>query len=279
MNVEVASRIMELPNFSSTEDGKVHDEDEEDFFAEGGRDDKGVLELSGSDDEEDGDVPEMQKIRSNRNTPGNIPRNYSYSSFLTRSERHRLEGKDPPLTPQEAAKRKVKFPDNDEELETIHEVEAVADEDKKNYWLDGSDFDRFDNDVKVTVFRWRNHVSGDLKFDEDNNSIRGLEGTITGSSREDARNKWKHRQAVLKAINASRLDGKSLDSLDWEKIREVSLHNSLEQLKKAVALGVKDEQARVSAWTGNSSSAPHANPREINKKNKKKGFNLMFWKK
>jgi hypothetical protein len=279
MNVEVASRIMELPNFSTAEDGKVHDEDGEIFFAEAGSDDKGVLELSGSDDEEDGDVPEMQKISSNRNTPGNIPRNYSYSSFLTRSERHRLEGKDPPLTPQEAAKRKVKFPDNDEELETIHEVEPVADEEKKSYWLDGSDFDRFDNDVKITVFRWKNHMSGDLQFDEENNSIRGLEGTITGSSREDARKKWKHRQAVLTAISSARLDGKTLDTLDWEKIREVSLQNSLQHLKKAVALGVKDEQARVSAWTEISSSVSHVNPRENNKKNKKKGFNLMFWKK
>lgn len=274
MNVEVTRRIMEFPDFS-TENGKVSEDD--DFFV-ADISDKGVIEPSSSDDEEDGDVPEMQKISSNK--PGTISRNYSYSSFLTRSERHRLEGKDPPLSPQEAAKRKVKFPDNEQELETVHEVEPVADEEKKDYWLNGSDFDRFDNDVKVTMFRWKNHVSGDLTFDDDNNSIRGLEGTISGTSREDARNKWRHRQAVLKEISSARLNGKTLGTIDWERVREISLQNSAHQLRKAVALGLEDEQARVYAWNTNNDSVYRANSQESSKKkNKKKGFNLIFWKK
>lgn len=274
MSVEITSRTMEAPNFSSPDNDNV----DEDFFV-ADISDNDVEELS-SDDEEDGDVPEMQKISNNRNGPGNIPRNYSYTSFLTRSERNRIEGKDPPPTPQEAAKRKVKFPDNEHELETVHEVDPVADEEKKNYWLNGSDFDRFDNDVKITLFRWKNHVSGDLKFDETNNSIRGLEGTITGTARADAKDKWKHRQAVLKEISSARLNGKSLAAIDWERVREISLQNSIHQLEKAVERGKQDEQARVSAWNTIYDSVSEASSDESsNKKKKKKGFNLMFWKK
>lgn len=32
-----------------------------------------------------------------------------------------------------------------------------------------------DTDIDVTEMRWKNHIEGKIKFDEDNNTIRGIE--------------------------------------------------------------------------------------------------------
>jgi hypothetical protein len=79
-------------------------------------------------------------------------------------------GKDRPPSEEEASKRKVKFV-HDDQLETVHQVETVPDEIKSQYWMNGSDFDRLDKEVSLTKFRWENHKSGKIEFDEDENSV------------------------------------------------------------------------------------------------------------
>lgn len=104
------------------------------------------------------------------NPNASIRRVDSWTSFVTRSERNILLGKDKPPTQDEASKRKVKFV-HDDLLETVHEVETVPDDMKAQCWMNASDFDHLDKEVALTKFRWENHKSGKIKFDEEANSV------------------------------------------------------------------------------------------------------------
>jgi hypothetical protein len=172
-----------------------------------------------------------------------IRRTDSWENFMTRSQRNAVLGKDRPPSAEEARRRKVKFR-ADEKLEEVKEVEDVPEEDRPNYWLDNRDFDRFETEVKLTRFRWENHLSGKIKFDEENNSMRGLEYLQEGE-KIDA-NRWKHARSVLGEIHRQKMAGRK--QIDWEKVRETSSRLSSESSRRASELGKADEADRHRAW-------------------------------
>jgi hypothetical protein len=243
------------------------------------------VEDEDEDEEEDDDsVSSLAKIKKSSSfatTGMHIPRNQSFVSFLTRSERSHLMGKDKPPSLIESSKRKIRFHDN---LETVHTVELVPDNEKKHYWTNHVDFDRFENEIKLTKFRWENHKSGRIKFDEISSSIRGLEHMIkdgpTSKAGYGLTPTWKHSRKVLEEIHRQKTEEKkSNDSIDWEKVREASVKSSAPGYQHALDMGLADEVARDEAW--DESSATKKKPDSPNSKPRKKSWEsrLMFWKK
>ena len=117
---------------------------------------------------------------------------------MTRSQRTLELGKDKPPSKAEAAKRKVQFADH--ALEVVHEVVQVADEHKASVYMNNEDFDRMDKEVSLTKFRWDNHKAGKIKFDENKNSVRGLETVLQYDEKREL-SKWNHVRGVIGAIN------------------------------------------------------------------------------
>jgi hypothetical protein len=204
------------------------------------------------------------------NKPQLIKRNESYNNFLTRSQRLQILGKDKPPSPEEISQRKVRF--QEKVLEVVHEIPQVDPQDKEKIWLSNSDFDRQENEIKLTCFRWENHVKGSIPFDEDNNSIRGIEHLIdehTGNV------KWKHNRAVLHEINRQKIEHGKV--VDWHLVRQSSEKFSVDEHKKAAIVGKADEEAFLRAWNPESNKKVVAQEAKTTDKKKKKGF--LFWKK
>jgi hypothetical protein len=183
-------------------------------------------------------------------------RNYSFANFLTRSERNHLLGLDKAPEPEEAQRRSVKFRD-ESRLSVVHTIPRVEDEDKELVWFNSRDFSRFDTDTKVTIFRWENHITGKIKFDYDQNSIRGLENIInqqsrkkqpTGGARDDSTSKWTHIRNVISEVNRQKIEeGRTDKTLDWEKLRDVAQRVSVHTSKVALERGASDEFERKKA--------------------------------
>jgi hypothetical protein len=129
-------------------------------------------------------------------------------------------------------------------LPQIVEVEVVPEEDKSSYWLDYADFERFRTEAKLTKFRWENHMNGFIKFDEANNTLRGIESFVEGK-KTAPRMRSKHARSVLEEIQRQRKTGRAID---WEKVRQTSTRLSSEAVRRAVKLGKADEEARHKAW-------------------------------
>jgi len=226
------------------------------------------------DDDDDDSFDENAHLKQIR--PGaqesSIRRNDSFVSFMTRSERNAILGKDKPPSKEEAEKRSVKFK-IEPYLETVHLVEQVDDSEKDNVWLTNKDFDRQETEIKMTQFRWENHKEGKIPFDESKNTVRGLEHLFD----QQETSKWKHARAVLEEINRQKLKfgGKVVD---WTKVRQVSEQFSGESMKQAAAMGKADEEAYRQAW--DPSLSPITEKEEDNtKKKKKKKSSFLFWKK
>jgi len=204
-----------------------------------------------------------------------IRRNDSFASFLTRSERAALLGKDKPPSPEEERKRKVHFVE-DSELDTIHEVDLITEEDKPQVYMTGEDFGRIETDVKMTNFRWENHLAGKIKFDASTNTMRGLEHLDRDASRKSSMQKYKHNRAVMEEINRQKQDYDGTVR-DWEVVRKISQQFSVHSTNHAVELGRLDREAHQKAWNAGaatSASAASASPNQDKKKKKK-----FFWQK
>lgn len=217
---------------------------------------KTETEVTGDDDEDDDDdddsVCSLAKIGKKSETV-HIRRNYSLESFLTRSERAALLGKDPPPTPAEERKRRVHFV-AEHLLEIVHEVVGVTPEEKSEYWMNGLDFDRQENEVKLTKFRWENHKVGRIKFDENTSTLRGLErvipdGPVSKKSDGTAIKPWQHAKVVLEEVHRQKTDeGRTTRNLDWNKIREVSIISSSYDSQHAAWVAKWDEEWKDKTW-------------------------------
>jgi len=181
-------------------------------------DDEEADDDSSSEDED----ANLKQLRPSAATSQfSIRRNDSFTSFLTRSERAALLGKDKPPPPEEARKRRVKFRD-DPTLETVHVVDKVSDEDKAQVYMNNDDFSRAETELKLTMFRWENHLAGTIAFDENNNSMRGLEHLADRAKQNKIDlQKYKHNRAVLEEINRQKQDYGG-EVKDWDVVRKIS---------------------------------------------------------
>jgi hypothetical protein len=222
---------------------------------------------SASEDEDE----HLKSIRPRSSTkPQLIKRNESYNNFLTRSQRLQILGKDKPPSPDEVSKRKVRF--QEEDMEIVHEIPQVDPQDKEKIWLSNSDFDRQENEIKLTCFRWENHVKGSIPFDEDNNSVRGIEHLV---HKRTENVKWKHNRAVLHEINRQKLEHGKV--VDWHLVRQSSETYSVDDHKRAANVGKADEEAFLRAW--NPEKYKKTDEREVKQTGKKKKKGFLFWKK
>ena len=239
-----------LPNSTDTEEkGNELDIIHDEVFIDAGKltlkdvvDDVDVDD-QGKDEEDDDDSHDenahLKQIRSGQKDGGSIRRNDSFTSFLTRSERNSLLGKDKPPTEQEASKRRIRFRDT---LVDIIEFDKIGKDVKNQYWMNDEDFDRIETDVKMTQFRYENSKAGKIPFDETNNSIRGLESILYGIDMK----LYKHRQSVLQEIHVQK--SKHGFVKDWERVRQTSEVNSDFCRTKAVEIGKQDEMEHKKAW-------------------------------
>lgn len=227
-------------------------------------------EESSDEDEDDDSVSSLQKISSKSGSGAVIKRNASWVSFVHRSERNHLEGKEKPPTADEVRSRKVHFVEEDK-LEIVHEVDQVAPEDKYNYWMSGEDFDRLDNEVKLVRFRWENHKTGKIKMDEKTTSIRGLEHMLKDPELKKKRGvqPWQHTRCVLEEIHRQKTDNKEID---WEKVRAESLRSSSVGVEYGYVTGKADEEDRVRAWDPTAVAVTATKESKNDGKKKKKGF-------
>lgn len=264
----------------SASDGDYDLEHEEDHPNDNDDDDDGA---SSSSSEDENAHLKMLKPSNNNSVNNNITlsirRNDSYTSFLTRSERAAARGKDPPPPQTEVSQRRVQFVD-DHALEHVHEIEIIPPEERASVYMTQSDFERAETEMKITLFRWENHQNGHIPFDEDNNSIRGLEHLWDrpGQTKKTLAT-YKHSRAVLEEIMRQKQDNLG-HVRDWESVRQISLQFSVHSHNHAVEVGRQDrdahERARnsITAKAGeNDTAAASAAPV------KKKAHKLRFWQK
>lgn len=178
-------------------------------------------EDSGS--EEDDRVEALANIHNYRgtNSSSSFRRYDEMGSFLTRSERS-IQHPDEIPSKDEEAKRKVHFRDGSS-LFKVHFLDRVSETDARFYYMTDVDFTRVDRDIDVTTFRWENHLSGEIPFDHENNTIRGLEEML---SEDDSKYETRaiHRKSVFEEVNRQRLSGQR--PLDTEGIRKATLSTS-----------------------------------------------------
>jgi hypothetical protein len=204
------------------------------------------------DDDSVDDNADLKQIRPSNGFGSSIRRSDSWVSFLTRSERNVLLGKDQPPPPSEASKRKVQFRDSDA-LEAVREVEIVDDKDKDKLYMNNTDFDRIETDVKLTRFRWDNHVMGKIPFDESQNSMRGLEHLNHEQQRKKDLARYHHKQRVFHEVNQQKAALGRIE--DWEKIRQASELLSTPSKQHARDVGRIDAQDSIRAWNSNGDAA------------------------
>ena len=278
-----------LPNSTDTEEkGNELDIIHDEVFIDAGKltlkdvvDDVDVDDQGEDEDDDDDSHDEnahLKQIRSGQKDGGSIRRNDSFTSFLTRSERNSLLGKDKPPTEQEASKRRIRFRDT---LVDIIEFDKIGKDVKNQYWMNDEDFDRIETDVKMTQFRYENSKAGKIPFDETNNSIRGLESILYGIDMK----LYKHRQSVLQEIHVQK--SKHGFVKDWERVRQTSEVNSDFCRTKAVEIGKQDEMEHKKAWDiipgsviAEKNLGKVMTPTGAAAKNETKKKNpLLFWKK
>lgn len=206
-----------------------------------------------------------------------LRRNDSFESFLTRSERVALLGKDPPPPLEELKKRKVQFVSMDSsELETVFEVETFPPEVKDRMYMCNTDFDRIETEVRMTSFRWENREQ--IPFDDNQNSMRGLEHIDHSAQRKKDLERYKHNCAVMQEINRQKQDCGSVQ--DWEAVRKISQRFTVHSMNQAVEIGRADRDAFHRAWDDNPvSSTLSSHSSEEKKKESKKKKKLFFWQK
>jgi hypothetical protein len=176
-------------------------------------------------------------------------------------------GKDKPPSSEEISQRKVRF--QEKVVESVHEIPRVEFRDKRKIWLSNIDFDRQENEIKLTCCQWKNHVKGSIPFDEDNNSVRGIEHLI---HKETGNVKRKHNRAVLNEINRQKI--KYGKVVDWHLVRQSSEKFSVDEHKKAAIVGKADEEAFLRAWNPDQCRKEKQEAKTTDKK-KKKSF--RFW--
>jgi hypothetical protein len=188
---------------------------------------------------------------ANKDTGENtsIRRSNSWTSFLTRSERHR-EQVEEPLSPTEVATRKVRFRD-DPELEEvrIHALDPpLSSSEKRSCHLSDSDNERMAMEVQMTLMRWDNHEDGKIEFDDNQHSIRGLVEHVDDQCPERNRDKdiYHHMTRVLQEQVRQLSSGAK--TLDQDRVGEIARESALKEAKRAQYIAQKDRIEAEEAW-------------------------------
>jgi hypothetical protein len=177
-----------------------------------------------------------------------IRRSNSWTSFLTRSERHRAQAEVPP-SPQEVAQRKVQFRD-DPELEELRILELdppLTDSEKKCCHLSDDDNARMQMEVQMTLMRWDNHEDGKIEFDDNRHSIRGLVDYVDEQCPERNRDTdiYHHMIRVLEEQIRQKTGGAQLDP---ERVAQIARETSMNESKRAQYIAQKDRIEAEEAW-------------------------------
>ena len=234
------------------------------------------VEDSDEDDDFEDENANLKSIQRLKPLGGSgMRRNASMQSFLTRSQRLVELGADQPPSPEEAKARKVQF----KEDPIVHEIPSIAEDDaiRDILFLTDCDFDRMDADMKLTHFRWQNHLAGRIPFDEVHNTIRGLEFFDRDQQMAKDLDKYRHRQIVLGEYVDQKKKARSTADVDFESVRRVSLLRSSDALQRAIEQGAADEVTRRTAWEPVVAAPTEKDTNAKSKKKKRHG--LMFWKK
>jgi hypothetical protein len=213
----------------------------------------------------------------------------SIDDYLKRKELELEEKshKDDLPTEEELAQRKVRF---HEELEKVHEVDPISDEDRANYWLDDRDLDRFETEL-LTILK--NHRKGKIKSNDPEITFRGLEHR--GEDRLTVEcTRLSHLRSVLDEVRRQKKAG--AEKLDWKRISKAARPYSSLSTQRALDFARQDEQEtqRIlaeDALKKNKSAGRKGTARpvfvqkqtkekESSPKKSKKGFGLLFraWK-
>lgn len=263
---------------------------------------------SDSSDEEDEDTLERQaafnKNKANSSTTSNptasnrsIRRYDELGNFISRSERARSD-KDKEFTEkmgvlktgdniQKASakkdgglfgKRRIQFKSEDELLDIL-EIPYMTAEEKASCFMGRANWDSIDTDIEITTKRWKNHTDGRIKFDEDNNTLRGIEDLIF--KRNKGKPMYYHRKAVLEEAVRQKTEK---DWINWDKMSSISSESSKPQYEEARQLGLEDETESIRCWvvqkappTTSFTSGPASNKKDKSKR--KSSFFGLFKKK
>jgi hypothetical protein len=179
------------------------------------------------------------------------------SSFNSRSSRKLLCNNDDKNDLTEERTVKVPLCDRQGALQegslTFYEQEPISEAEALDYYMQPEDFVRCDTDVKTSIVLWLKSKKGGGEFDEDTNTIRGLEELFDSMKHQNDNKgrhyaKLQHIKLVMEEVDRQqRLNrGKHLND---EKIRQVSLKSSEEPLQRAIYMGEWDE-AEAKAFQG-----------------------------
>lgn len=296
--------------------GDVHkalksDDEEDDFaFLEMETTDETLVESDSSSDEVQS-LPQQALPVVTKAVRNSIRHVDSLNNFVKHcKQQHNLffSSTLPTATEGQEQTRRVHFLAQDP---VVHYIPAVQAADRSAVWLTSTDFERQEKEVQMTLWRWENHLSGSVPFDEVNNSVRGLEHLIkdmrpaasvkarpnkkgSGTTRTTApstrqaaappqpSSKRLHRQAIQAELKRQRQEANHTNGgdatatkVEWdhERIRQVSEQVSRSDLVKVVRLGQQDAQAAMDAWKVVEATAqPESTP------TKKKGKGFKFWK-
>ena len=240
------------------------------------KDDDGIS--SGSDDS---DTLERMKAFSSSNqnrtsdTPRSVRRYDEYTSFLTRSQRAHMLGKEAPLSKDEESKRKVHFlpgQDGSDILEITHVLPELSHEDKQHCFMTAENWDSIDTDIELTRKRWENHLSGRLPFDRANNSLRGLESMLDPTS-VDRSLVSRHETNIIQEANRQKRDK---EFVHWQKLRHISLQTSLAEVERVQKLAQEDAEEAVACWETNKNQPLKVPAPRDDKKRSSNIFKKMF---
>eukprot|EP00522_Entomoneis_paludosa_P005939 CAMPEP_0172460572 /NCGR_PEP_ID=MMETSP1065-20121228/37391_1 /TAXON_ID=265537 /ORGANISM="Amphiprora paludosa, Strain CCMP125" /LENGTH=296 /DNA_ID=CAMNT_0013215633 /DNA_START=184 /DNA_END=1071 /DNA_ORIENTATION=+ len=193
----------------------------------------------GSSDEDDPDakLKSINNLKGGGGTDlrGSLNRYDEMTSYTNRSERsHKVPDSTP--SQDEVQKRAVRV--HEEVTIVDHVGEAMTEQEVQSYYMQEADFRRCDADVELTSFRWEKARKGRSQFDEEENTLRGLEDVIGADPKRESL-RIRHVQDVLTETMKQRAHGKEI--LDWEKIRHVAEKTSKQSTKTAHEIAQQDE--------------------------------------
>jgi hypothetical protein len=188
---------------------------------------------------------------ANANNSGrSIRRSNSWTSFLTRSERHHEEVEETPRSPTEVAAHKVRFRDEPELEEVwIQELDPpLTPAEKKSCHLSNDDNERMEMEVQMTFMRWDNHKGGKIAFDDNRHSIRGLIEHVDEQCPERNRDGDIHHHMTRVLQEQLRQLTSGSKTLDQERVGQIARESGLKESKRAQYIAQKDRISAEEAW-------------------------------
>ena len=120
--------------------------------------------------------------------------------------------------------------------------------------------------------RWKNHVEGKIPFDDETNTIRGLEDIIFELNK--SRFIRKHQRTVMEEVVRQKNDN---EYLNWKKLSSVSEKSSQSNKDKAFEVGKQDEEEKDRVWKPKPKNDPaNSQDAESSKKKKDKRKSSIF---